>query len=83
MGVFENNIIKKRLGEEPYSILELHSFVQTKQCRTCKKAFESISFYQHSAGVLLAGIDNPQWVYAECYQCHHQYALWKLCREEK
>ena len=83
MGVFENTIIKERLGEEPYPILKLKAFIETKKCLHCHKTLEAIGFYKHDAGILLQEAENRQWVFSECYTCKYQNALWKLCREEK
>ncbi|PNX45425.1 MAG: hypothetical protein BV457_09570 [Thermoplasmata archaeon M9B1D] len=81
MSDYQNDyiVIVKRLGKGPYILEKLTDYIQNQECITCHKLLQSVSFYNHIAGIMLDELPYPQWVYAECWSCGYQNALWKLC----
>ena len=49
----------------------------------CSCGFEGlkdlpIEHYPHSAGWIIDGFAEKQWLYVTCPECGYQWALWKL-----
>jgi hypothetical protein len=61
------------------TLKEYRSLVKGKVCRWCKARLSGrIEHYDHSAGWLVTGFSQRQWLYTTCPKCKYQWNLVKL-----
>jgi len=59
MSDYQNDYIVKRLGKGPYILEKLTDYIQNQECITCHKLLQSVSFYNHIAGIMLDELNYP------------------------
>jgi hypothetical protein len=61
------------------TLKEYRALITDKVCRWCRARLNgSIRHYGHSAGWLVTGFSQRQWLYTTCPKCKYQWNLVKL-----